>query len=102
MSTYRWTLICLIIVGVALLTFGYRANTFSWLPYILLAACPLMHIFMHKKHNHQHDSNAPQDPVCGMPATSKVTYTYQGKTYMFCSEHCKQTFEKDPKAYITK
>jgi YHS domain-containing protein len=27
---------------------------------------------------------------------------YQDESYFFCSEHCKQQFEKDPKNYIEK
>ncbi|MCP8304645.1 MAG: YHS domain-containing protein [archaeon] len=51
-----------------------------------------------------------KDPVCGMDvdekkAKYKTEYlsdegeTYF-KTYYFCSEHCKEEFEKDPKKYI--
>jgi hypothetical protein len=29
----------------------------EYLPYILLAACPLMHFFMHKGHGHHHGSH---------------------------------------------
>ncbi len=39
------------------------------------------------------------DPVCGMHASNDITAVYEGKTYVFCSEHCKQEFEKDPKTY---
>ncbi len=43
------------------------------------------------------------DPICGMEASSDFFKTnYQGKDYYFCSDHCKQQFEKDPKAYILK
>lgn len=30
----------------------HRAHLAGWLPYALLAACPLMHIFMHHGHGH--------------------------------------------------
>lgn len=47
--------ICLIVVaavaGYFLLT-EHRAHVIGWLPYILLALCPLMHIFMHGGHGH--------------------------------------------------
>jgi len=43
-----------------------------------------------------------RDPVCGMEfephATSPVT-TYDGVTYQFCSEHCRETFTADPRRY---
>lgn len=33
----------------------HRAHIIEYLPYLLLAACPLMHIFMHGGHGHHHD-----------------------------------------------
>jgi len=33
----------------------HRAHFFGWLPYLLLLACPLMHVFMHGGHGgHSH------------------------------------------------
>lgn len=32
----------------------HRAHLFGVLPYLLLAACPLMHFFMHGRHGHRH------------------------------------------------
>jgi len=46
-------------------------------------------------------STLVRDPVCGMtvdPATGKKA-EYMGETYYFCSEGCKQSFEKDPGQY---
>jgi YHS domain-containing protein len=42
-----------------------------------------------------------KDPVCGMMVDEKSKWksTYSGKTYYFCSEGCKRTFEKNPKKY---
>ncbi|MFQ5737165.1 MAG: YHS domain-containing protein [Thermodesulfobacteriota bacterium] len=42
------------------------------------------------------------DPVCGMDikeedATGKVEY--EGRTYYFCSEGCKEKFAKEPAKY---
>lgn len=46
----RWIFIGFtVIAGFYLLT-EHRAHLFGWLPFILLAACPLMHIFMHGGH----------------------------------------------------
>ena len=45
-----------------------------------------------------------KDPVCGMDVDTKpgaIQSSYQGKTYYFCSEGCKRSFEKDPKRYAT-
>lgn len=43
-----------------------------------------------------------KDVVCGMmidDETAEARSTYQGKTYYFCSEECKQAFDKDPARY---
>ena len=50
--------------------------------------------------------DAHKDPVCGMDVDeSKAkaegkTVIYEGKTYSFCSEDCKQKFTKDPGKYL--
>ncbi|KKU52041.1 MAG: hypothetical protein A3H69_04765 [Candidatus Sungbacteria bacterium RIFCSPLOWO2_02_FULL_47_9] len=43
-----------------------------------------------------------KDPVCGMQTGGAITVEYRGNTYGFCSEHCKQQFEKSPEAYNAK
>lgn len=43
-----------------------------------------------------------KDPVCGMRASDNITLEYKGRVYGFCSDHCKQQFEKDPERYIAK
>jgi YHS domain-containing protein len=43
-----------------------------------------------------------RDPVCGMSVTDgKATWTtvHDGRTYYFCSAHCKATFVKTPEKY---
>lgn len=44
------------------------------------------------------------DPVCGM-AVEKFTATasteHEGRTYYFCSEGCRQTFEWEPEKCIS-
>ncbi|HVI89387.1 MAG TPA: DUF2933 domain-containing protein [Dongiaceae bacterium] len=58
--------------GVGLLVLGaiaayfllkeHRAHMFGLLPFLLFAACPLMHLFMHHGHghgDHGHSSHAP-------------------------------------------
>lgn len=42
-----------------------------------------------------------KDPVCGMmvdDATS-ISSSYHGKTYYFCSDECKKTFDANPERY---
>ncbi len=47
-----------------------------------------------------------KDPVCGMdvdpkdPAVARRKVEYQGKSYYFCSDMCKEDFQKDPAAYV--
>jgi Protein of unknown function (DUF2933) len=39
-------------VGAALLVIDHWAHVFGVLPYLILLACPLMHLFMHRGHRH--------------------------------------------------
>lgn len=44
-----------------------------------------------------------RDPVCGMQfdeSEAAETVEYRGRTYAFCSAHCKDAFEEDPDRYI--
>jgi len=50
------------VAGYLLLT-EHRAHLFGVLPFLLLLACPLVHVFMHHghgTHDHHHDSGEPQ------------------------------------------
>lgn len=43
-----------------------------------------------------------KDPVCGMDVdekTAKFKSEHMGKTYYFCSQTCKATFDKNPMKY---
>jgi hypothetical protein len=40
-------------VGIALLVVDHWAHVLGVLPYIVLLACPLMHVFMHRGHTHE-------------------------------------------------
>jgi YHS domain-containing protein len=43
------------------------------------------------------------DPVCGMavvPGTKEIITTVDGKTYYFCAEVCRQSFEKNPQKFL--
>jgi len=43
-----------------------------------------------------------QDPVCKMDVDEKkaaVVNTYKGITYYFCSQGCKEKFDKEPEKY---
>ena len=48
-------LIVFLIIGAFFLVTDHRAHLSGWLPYwpyLLLLACPLMHLFMHGGHGH--------------------------------------------------
>lgn len=43
-----------------------------------------------------------KDPVCGMRIEEKdavAEVEYEGTTYYFCSDDCRETFEEDPEDY---
>lgn len=44
-----------------------------------------------------------KDSVCGMEVkNTKISSSYKGVTYYFCSENCKKEFEKNPEKYVGK
>jgi len=47
-------------------------------------------------------TSGQKDPVCGMQATDAITYAYKSQAYFFCSDHCREQFEKEPERYIPK
>jgi len=64
-SKSKWVLIgFLIVIGYFLFT-EHRAHVIAFFPYLLLLACPLMHIFMHHGHGHHHGDNTKDDKKGG-------------------------------------
>ena len=66
-SRYAIGLVVLGAVAAYFLLTEHRAHFFGALPYLLLTACPLMHLFMHGGHghhsHHRDDGRAPpQNP----------------------------------------
>ena len=61
----RWWLVIALAAATTVAWGGtYRAQLLAALPYLLLLACPLMHLFMHRGHGHhgrQHDQGGPRD-----------------------------------------
>ncbi len=46
-----------------------------------------------------------RDPVCGMRVEEKTAPArseYRGQPYYFCSDQCKQQFDKSPEQYAEK
>ncbi len=43
-----------------------------------------------------------RDPICGMSVDetkAKFRSEHEGRSFYFCSTHCKNTFDKDPHRY---
>lgn len=48
--------VVLLVTGFLIMT-GHSAHLFGFLPFLLILACPLMHIFMHGGHHHDDDQH---------------------------------------------
>lgn len=62
-SRYALGLLVFGAVAAYFLLSEHRAHFFGALPFLLLLACPLMHVFMHHGHGghgHHHGANEPQ------------------------------------------
>lgn len=64
-------LIGFLIVGGFYLALEHRAHLLGVPPYLILLACPLMHLFMHRGHGHGSDGTEP-------PASASVRRTETG------------------------
>lgn len=51
-TMFGWVLAGVFAVGLALAVADHWAHIFGILPYLILLACPLMHVFMHRGHGH--------------------------------------------------
>lgn len=72
-----------------------------------------MNDIAHHHHEHARDQQPPgsesplpekpyTDPVCGMKVAGdpNKTVQYEGRTYHFCSERCRDRFRASPEAYV--
>ena len=62
-SRARWVFIAFVLIMAYLLISEHQAHFVQALPYLLLLACPLLHVFMHGGHGshgghgHRHDAD---------------------------------------------
>jgi hypothetical protein len=49
-------------VALFFLVTEHRAHLYGWLPYLLLAACPLMHLFHGHGRHGSHEGHEPSGP----------------------------------------
>jgi hypothetical protein len=63
LSRWRHNLVFWVFLGIALffLWTEHRAHLLGALPYLLLLACPLMHLFMHGGHRASHGAGTPNE-----------------------------------------
>jgi hypothetical protein len=50
-----------LLIGLFFLLSEHRAHLFGVLPFLLILACPLMHLFMHHGHHGGHGRPKPDD-----------------------------------------
>jgi hypothetical protein len=69
-SRTRSALIAAVAVGAAFIAYDHRVHVVGALPYLLLLACPLMHLFMMHGHGGQaHDDKVPNE-IPGRPTAN--------------------------------
>lgn len=55
----NWALIAALAIGAFFLLCEHRVHALGMLPFLLLAACPLLHFFMHRGQGGNHEHKAP-------------------------------------------
>ncbi len=61
LKRHRWVTYLGLVILTYFLLMEHRDHVFQFLPYLIFLACPLMHIFMHKGHDHGHSINERKD-----------------------------------------
>ena len=68
----RSVFIGFIVIAAVLLAYEHRVHLLGVLPFLLLLACPLMHLFMHHGHGHHgHHSHSGQGDNAPPPITTE-------------------------------
>src|SRR6266536_4174076 len=86
-SRVKFVFLAFAVIGAFFLLAEHRAHVLPWLPWLFLAACPLMHVFMHHGHGaHHHGGNGGSDgrpsaaPGPGYTAPPGPGYADSGST----------------------
>lgn len=67
----RWIVIAIALIGLTPIAYAHRVHVAPWLPYLMLLACPLAHLFMFHGHvgdGHEYD-RAPENARLPPPAS---------------------------------
>lgn len=59
----KWGITALMVIGAGFLMVQHWVHVPQYLPYLLLALCPLMHIFMHRGHGGHGEDQPPKVDV---------------------------------------
>lgn len=73
LSRSNVVLIAFIAIGGFYLVTEHRAHLLGWWPFLLILACPLMHLFMH--HGHSGDDSG-ETPAPGEPDRERNTQSH--------------------------
>lgn len=57
LSINKWLLITIVAIGGYYLFSEHQTHLIEYLPFLIFLLCPLMHLFMHRGHNHSHKSS---------------------------------------------
>jgi hypothetical protein len=61
-KSWRYALFAAVVLVGYYLVKEHRAHVLAVLPFVLLAACPLMHLFMHRGHSKRHSGSDDEGP----------------------------------------
>lgn len=71
-SSLRWVFFAFLAIAAYFLWTEHRAHLLGglgWLPYLIILACPLLHMFMHRGHG-SHGSHSSHDSSTGTDAAN--------------------------------
>lgn len=67
----RWIVIAIALVGLAPIAYAHRVHVAPWLPYLMLLACPLAHLFMFHGHGGGKDEHDGARELARLPPADR-------------------------------